>query len=199
MSKVAAKPRHPVKWWLAAIGIALIVATGVLRGHQFDSGTTTEKKDGKTITKVTEKEAPPSDALLLGLLGLGGLFVLCGAFAGRISKVTLPGGSVIEFAEAQKQAAAAVERVVERGGGQDAPDPPSQVAATTIAAARGFEIWRLASAEPAAVTSLATAAKLPLDVKALSENRQLTREMWDSLAEAALAEVARAPSDVEES
>jgi hypothetical protein len=189
VSEVQPAQRPLVNWWLILLGVAVIAGGVLLRGHMFNGGTTTETAQGKPV-KVTTSTAPPSDSLLLGILGVGAIFVLGGAFYGRISKVTLPGGTAIEFAEAQKQAAAAVERVVGKRSDRDASlDVPAQVAATAIAAAHGLEIRRLAQAEPRGVSSLANAAKVSLDVKSLTSGSQLTREMWDSLAEAALNEV----------
>jgi hypothetical protein len=184
-------------WPLIVLGIVLIIATGVLRDFQFNSGTTTETNNKNEVTRVSKTKAPPSDALLLGLLGVAAAFVLCGAFYSRISKVSFPGGA-IELAEAQKEAAAAVERAVERRGGGKTLEPPAQVAATILTAARAIEIGRVASVEPSAVASLASAAKLPFDVEGLTRTGQLTREMWDSLAEAALAEVTAAKHEGED-
>jgi hypothetical protein len=182
--------RPVVVWALLVLGLAVIVTSLVLRGSQIETTTTTEKVGGK-VTKVTSTTSPPSDALLLGLLGLGGVFVVCGVFYDRISKVTFPGGAEIEFAKAQKHAAAAVDRAIQkRKPAEETPVIAAKVAAaTTLAAARGVEIERLAVSQPAGASSFASVAKVPLDVKSLARGGTLSREMWDRLAEAALDEV----------
>lgn len=184
-------PRR-VLWPLIILGVAVIVAGIVLRGHRFPSGTTKVVQTGATSkTTTTTSAAPPSDNLLLGLLGIGAAFVLCGAFYGRISKVTFPGGA-IEFLDAQKEAAVAVERAVERRDDQADIEPPAQVAATMLAAARAIEIQRLA--QPI-VVSAANAAEKGFDAKSLVGQARLSREMWDQIADEALNEILARKTD----
>jgi hypothetical protein len=182
--------RPVVVWALLALGVAVIVVALVLGGSQFETTKTTERVAGKQ-TKVTSTTSPPSDALLLGLMGLGGVFVVCAVFYDRISKVTFPGGAEIEFAKAQKEAAAAVDRVIQKRRPEEAtPQIAAKVAAaTTLAAARGVQIERLALSQPDGASSFASVANVPLDVKSLARGGTLSREMWDRLAEAALDEV----------
>jgi hypothetical protein len=48
-------------------------------------------------TKETKTKGAPSDNLLLAVVGVGGVLVLVGFLYGRISSITLPGGSKIDL------------------------------------------------------------------------------------------------------
>lgn len=179
---------------LVIAGLGLIVAAGVLHFTKLRT-TTTTKTGGGVPPTTTELNEPPSDTFLIGLLGVGVVFVLSGAFFDRITKVTLPGGGAIELARAQAEAARAVDRALERR--EIAGDPQELAAkaatATSIAAARAFEITHLAAREPAAAESLAAVSDLDVDVQEIAKRGRIPQESWDRLAEAALEEVLGRP------
>lgn len=78
-----------------------------LTGGEWLVEDTVTSGEGAEKTVTTKKY---SDALPLAALGIGALLILCGAFYGRLRKVTLPGGGGLEFAEA----AAKVEKDAEQ-------------------------------------------------------------------------------------
>jgi len=120
--------RHAAVVLLIAVGLGLIgLASGLwlsdgsppnattikrtaTRPHPKSTQSTTSKArckcagKRKTVVKTTERKkgggpSKRSETLSLALLGLGGLFVLCGVFFGRIQEVTLPGGGSLKLTE----------------------------------------------------------------------------------------------------
>lgn len=184
-------PPWQIVWLLLIAGLVVIGLGLGLRAVATTTSRTTERVAGKE-TKVTTIQTPFSDTLLVAALGLGGAFVLCGAFYQRIIKVSFAGATV-EFAQAQVEASKAMGRLIAAGGiTLDSPEAAANAgAAANLAAARGLEITALANREPSLAQSLVAAANVDVDVRTIAKQKRLPPELWDHLARSALEEVLR--------
>jgi hypothetical protein len=100
-------------WILVAAGLGLVVFAIAMRTQLWVTSSTTETvetrpltpdmrpshaRDATIATRRSTTTAPPSDALLGVLVGIGATLLLAGVFYRRISEVSLPGGPALRFA-----------------------------------------------------------------------------------------------------
>lgn len=130
---VAATAPDKPKWWLIAIGgavIALFVG-GVVLSMAVGTKTTVVGHAGttsKTATvqanETTTTKGVPSDTVLEAILATGGVLILVGFLYGRISTIKIPGGGEIDLSADEKQqvaSAVATEAAAQHIGTSEIP------------------------------------------------------------------------------
>ena len=107
-----------------------------------DSTTSVPNTGGADPTKTTTTVQPGSDALVLGVLGVGALLLLGAGFFERITKITLPGGAGFEMASVlSAPSAAAMEQVIAATPLEEI-GPTPEARATRAAAATNLVLAR---------------------------------------------------------
>lgn len=178
--------------FLIATGVVLIGLGFGLRAVSTSTTTTTEKTNGRA-SKVTTTDEPFSETLLVAAIGLGGAFLLCGAFYHRIDTLRFPGGA-IELVNAQAEAVSAIQRLIESGEIRLAsPEDAAKVAiAAPLLAQRALAMGLPVTASSDLLARWTYPARIPADGKPVPARSQ-PEELWDRLAKQTLDEVLTKP------
>ncbi|MGO8685676.1 MAG: hypothetical protein ACLQT7_00630 [Candidatus Dormibacteria bacterium] len=198
-----------VRWALVAAGILVFLLTLLLLVVERPTSTVkvtplgpTATSSASTVNTETSTTSSASDTLLLGFLGFSALLVLIGAFYGRISKVTLPGGAELDLGALVpdtgnptddspyiQRAAKAVEDLL----AEMKPARPFSVVetarATLGAATFAAELIHLCQTQSTQFTGIAAAAELTdAETKQIGKGH-LDDRTWKRLAERAVHQV----------
>lgn len=187
-----------LRWGLIVLGLALCAVALVLLDVQRTTSVVREAVPGTPTLRTTTTSGPVlSDTVFLGILGLGAILLLAGAFFNRITKVMLPGGAGLDLAEYTPPAAGAVTKAAATGSVQ-MPSAPEEraatiAAATNLTAVRGAQLSQLAKVSKPQLKAVGKAAGLPSeDIADLAKTGQPSDRLWGNLATDALQEVASA-------
>ncbi len=109
MAVTSARQTGSISLWqviLFVTGVAVLAAGAVLEIVLLSYHSTTKTiRTGGSITTVTGPAAPPA-SLISACVAAGIVLILAAAFFSRVSKVALPGGYELDFANSAKIAAA---------------------------------------------------------------------------------------------
>jgi hypothetical protein len=163
---------------LIVLGVAAVALALSLRAVlAVSSKQTTEKPDG-TVEVVTKREPLP-DSVTIGLLSLGGLLIVAGAFYSRVTKLSF-GQFSAEFVARQEMATRAVARMLAQRADELDVDPARLASAAALAA-------NLTAARSIQLAAPVPTAPERADVRGW--RAQPDAPVWDALAAAALDEV----------
>jgi hypothetical protein len=205
------EPRYSrvMPWTLIVIGLLILVYVAAIRDdHSLVSRKTVTpapaRPDEQIVPaeeQVTLTEKTPSDAFLAALVGAGAVAVLAGAFYARVSKVSLPGGSIEMGAAAAEDATAVTNAVAEKIRDLMAQRPqvePGEMSADDLAEVATKTASATALAQQQALQARAAArsdpesAPVPLrpgDVAAVRQGMPLSQATLDQLAESVVSEI----------
>jgi hypothetical protein len=163
-------------WALIVLAIALAVYAGVAQRHTTVTSRVTapaSAQPSSAPTTITEKT--PSDEFVGALFALAALVALAGAFYGRISKISLPGGGGLEMGALAIDLDAIVKAVVDEVRKLVAKTPTEELDWERVA--QGLQdalaqASQTALALRAAAAPVATAPPLAVQAKELQRVQQ---------------------------
>jgi hypothetical protein len=151
---------------------------------------------GADSVKTTTTVQPGSDALVLGILGVGALLLLAACFFERVTKLSFLGAGVELASVISGPSAAAVEQVIAATPSAMVGTPEARgtraAAATNLVMARATQLALLGKHSPPLLYSVAAAQGLPQDeIDELVSTGKPSAKLLERLAKTALSEVTR--------
>jgi hypothetical protein len=199
------EPRYSrvMPWTLIAIGLAILLYAAAIRDDRSLVARETvtpapaapTERTPRATTQITRTEKTPSDTFLGALIGAGAVAVLAGAFYARVTRVTLPVGS-IEMGAAAQDASAVSEKV--REAVAQRPEVKVDMSAADLAdfAAKAASATAVAQQQAlqarAAARSDPESAPVPLgagDLAAVRRGMPLSQATLDQLAQSVVSKI----------